>query len=139
EGTEAGAFWVGEAKGRIGAVYRLMNRLDEADRYLEPALRWFRKLGATLGAAANMKLMADVAFRRGDHKRAVHLIAFSEAVDDRMGGGPPKELMLVAIGGDQIRAAAAEQVDHETVERWWAEGSAMDVDEAIAYALGENT
>jgi len=137
EGTPEGGFWVGEARGRIGAVYRLMNRLDEAEEILAESLRRYRELQATVGTSAVLKLMADVASRRGDHERAVRLVAFSELLDERMGGGPPENLLLVGTGWKLARVAAETTADRTSIDRWRADGRAMTYEQAIAYALRE--
>jgi len=139
ETVPEGSFWGGEARGRIGSVYRLMNRLDEAEAILAEALRRYRALGATVGTAAVMKLMADVASRRGDHERALRLASFAESLDEQMGGGPPRDLLLVETGSELAEATARDSVDGDLIVRWQADGRTMTYDQAMAYALRDGS
>jgi predicted ATPase/class 3 adenylate cyclase len=129
--------WVGEWRGRIGTVLRLMGRFDEAEHELLASVAFGREVAGNLGAAAVTWQLAALASDRGDHERALRLAGFSESTSRRIGGSPPSALMLTK-DIDAIRSAAREMLDDEAIERLWAEGQAMDIDQAMAYALRES-
>jgi predicted ATPase/class 3 adenylate cyclase len=129
--------WVGEWRGRIGAVLRLMGRLEEAEQELLASIAFGREVAGNVGAAAVSWQLAAVASNLGDHERALRLAGFSESTSKRIGGSPPPALMLME-DVDTIRSAARAVLDDEEVERLWAEGQAMDIDQAMAYAVRES-
>jgi predicted ATPase/class 3 adenylate cyclase len=139
EGLEAvggpAAISLGEATGRVGAILRLIGRLDEAEQYMVAGLLLDRSLGSNLGASAISRHLAAVAWDRGDVERALRFGGFSQVTAERIGGIPPPALMFVP-DPPVYREWARARLDEETIERLWAEGRAMSLDEAIAYATG---
>jgi tetratricopeptide (TPR) repeat protein len=129
--------WVGEWRGRIGAVLRLMGRLDEAEQEFLASIAFGREVAGNVGAAAVSWQLAAVASDRGHHARALRLAGFSESTSNRIGGSPPLALMLTK-DIHAIRSAAREVLDDEEIERLWAEGQAIDIAQAMAYALRES-
>jgi hypothetical protein len=114
-----------------------MGRFDEAEHELLASVAFGREVAGNLGAAAVTWQLAALASDRGDHERALRLAGFSESTSRRIGGSPPSALMLTK-DIDAIRSAAREMLDDEAIERLWAEGQAMDIDQAMAYALRES-
>jgi predicted ATPase/class 3 adenylate cyclase len=131
------AVWVGESKGRIGAVLRLLGRLDEAEEYLVAGLVSGRKLAGNLAASAVTRQLAAVAWDRGDVERALRLGGFSEVMAERIGGAPPAALMFVP-DPSVYQEMARPSLDEETIEGLWSTGRAMSLDQGIAYAMGES-
>ncbi|HEX2089087.1 MAG TPA: tetratricopeptide repeat protein [Actinomycetota bacterium] len=134
--TNAG-YWLNETKVRIGSVYRMAGRLDDAEHHFRQALIAYRAdadAGLPSAGAVTIQL-AGVAAARGDHERSLRLGGFVEAIADRLGGILPPALMRVP----DLKATARESLDEATVERLWREGKAMHTDQALSYALGEET
>jgi predicted ATPase/class 3 adenylate cyclase len=128
--------WIGEWQGRIGAVLRLMGRFDEAEQILVRSLLLGGEIAGNVGAATVTYQLAAIATERGDHDRALRLGGFSESMTEKIGGAPPREVMLLPELAT-LRSAARQAMDEESVDRLWAAGRAMSADEAIAYAIGE--
>jgi tetratricopeptide (TPR) repeat protein len=140
EAIEAGGrsvrVWVGEWKGRVGSILRLMGRLEEAELALVGSLSAGRLIAGNVGAATVTWQLAAVASGRGNHERALRLAGFSESMSERIGGSPPRALMLLPELGS-VKTAARQALDDDAIERLWAAGRAMSSDEAIAYAVGD--
>jgi predicted ATPase len=130
--------WVGEWMGRIGSVLRVAGRLDEAEERLRSSLRSGRMLAGNVSAVAVTWQLAALASQREDHERALRLAGFSDFVSQKIGGTPPRMLMLLPEI-ESIRTAARSTLDDQTIERLWDEGGRMTVNQAIAFALEEET
>ncbi|HEX2266612.1 MAG TPA: tetratricopeptide repeat protein, partial [Actinomycetota bacterium] len=130
-------YWLNETKVRIGSVYRMAGRLDDAEHHFRQALIAYRDdadAGLPTTGAVTIQL-AGVAAARGDHERSLRLGGFVEAIADRLGGILPPALMRVP----DLRAMAGKSLDAATVDRLWAEGKALDTHRALSYAIGEET
>jgi predicted ATPase len=130
-------YWANQMKTRLGGIYLWMGNPDQAEAYLRTALAESRaRVPSAIGRGATTSLLAAVAASHGEHERAIRLAGYSEAVSERMGGSPPAGLLgESAVFLEASRAA----LDPKTVERLLAEGRAMGDDEALAYALGEES
>jgi predicted ATPase/class 3 adenylate cyclase len=128
--------WVGEWKGRIGSIFRLTGRLEDAEEALVESLQSGRRIAGNVAAATVTWQLAAVASERGDHDRALRLGGFSESMSERIGGSPPRALMLLPEL-ETVRVAARSVMDDEMVDELWTAGRAMSADQAIAYAIGE--
>jgi hypothetical protein len=139
QGTGTGDYWPGEIMSRLSAVYPMMGTFDRAEELLRSAMGAYRHtLVSSIGAPATAMQMAAIALARGDHERALRPAAFCQATAERTGSEPPWAIMMIPRFAE-FREAARVSLDEETIERLWAEGSAMDMDQAVAYALGEAT
>ena len=82
-----------------------------------------------------MLLLIRVVAVKGDVVRAAQLLGAGEALPEAMGVGPqPADQFAV----DRYVAAVREQLDEATFEAARAAGRAMSLEEAVAYALGED-
>jgi len=70
---------------------------------------------------------------KGQPERAARLLGASEALHDALGLGPTISDQHEING---YVAAVRAQLDEAVFEAAWAEGRAMSLEEAIAYALG---
>jgi predicted ATPase/class 3 adenylate cyclase len=137
EATASGDRWPAEIRGRLANVYRMAGRLDEAEDVLRSSLRAYRDdFVSSIGTAVVLIQLAAIAMVRGNHERALRLAAFCNATAERTGSEPPPAI-LMAPDFSEFRAAAAETLDEEAIDRMWAEGRAMAAEEAISLALGE--
>jgi hypothetical protein len=128
--------WAGEWKGRVGSMLRMLGRPEEAERALLDSLSAFRLLAGNVAAAAVAWQLSVVSSQLGKHERAVILAGFADAVTERIGGSPPRAVMLLP-DLDYVPTAAREVLDDDTIERLWNEGRAMEIDHVIAWLLGE--
>ena len=140
EALEAGGrsvkVWVGEWRGRIGSVLRLMGRLDEAEETLVESFMVDPRVGGNVGAATVAWQLAVIASERGDHERALRLGGFADGIMERLGGSPPTALLLLPELGT-LRAAAHSAMGGETVDHLWLAGRGMVTEEAIQLAIRE--
>jgi tetratricopeptide (TPR) repeat protein len=149
-GNPVGALEQGE---RALAIHReLGDRLGVADsltalagvRFLigeiEPAKKLFRESAALMAesgsrmfGSAMLLPLAFVENLDGQYGRAARLIGASVRQGEELGGGPPISVVLPLFGdpeGDARRALGDEEY-----ERAWAEGYAMSLDDAVAFAI----
>jgi predicted ATPase/class 3 adenylate cyclase len=89
---------------------------------------------ALLADATNIHSVLDglaaVEAEQGQHERALILGGAVAAKQEEYGGGPPPPLVDVV----DPRVTAADTLPVDRIEELWAEGRAMSLDEAIAYA-----
>jgi hypothetical protein len=86
--------------------------------------------GNALVIASQLRFLAMAANDAGQPERAVRLAAVSAALRDKVGGQVPDAFFPYA----DPRVKAAEVLDAAVVERAWAEGRAMTLEAALAYA-----
>jgi predicted ATPase/DNA-binding CsgD family transcriptional regulator len=89
------------------------------------------ELGLERGAADALDALALIAARTGDTARAARLAAASNAARSRLGCAP------LPASAARVAAARAQCIARDDTETWdvaWAEGAAMPLGEAIAYA-----
>lgn len=103
------------------------------DRVLRSIDVW-EDQGNALVIASQLRFLAIAANGAGHPERAVRLAAVAEALREKVGGKVPDAFFPF----DDPRETAAKVLDAETVERAWAEGSAMSLEEALAYAREED-
>jgi tetratricopeptide (TPR) repeat protein len=94
-----------------------------------------RELGDRIALAQSLEDLAVLAGREGHAERAIRLLGAGEAFCETMGARPPVAVVseyerTVAEGRAALGEAAFAAV--------WAEGRAMSLEQAVAYALGEN-
>ena len=89
-----------------------------------------------LGVTCDLDVLAAVAGERGDIPRAVRLWGAAEALRDAIGAPQPGD--EAALLGPFVEAART-RLDETAWDAAWAEGVAMDQDEAVAYALREES
>jgi tetratricopeptide (TPR) repeat protein len=127
--------WIGEARGRVGNVLRLMGRLDEAADHLLAGLAMGELPAGNLASVVLAQQMAGLAWARGDHERAVRLLGFAEASAERIGGAPPLAIIEVEDPAT-VREEARRILGEASVDRLWAEGRALPLQEGLAYIRG---
>ena len=101
-----------------------------AARYWRESLETFAAARDVSGIAMGFDNHASIASRAGDHIRALRLAAASSALTSASGAG-----LRSVINAMEGRGAQLEAVSPEEAERAVAEGQALTVDQAIAYAL----
>jgi hypothetical protein len=107
---------------------------DTARRLVAESVEIELKTGDRPGLVFNFEVCAGLAAAVGSPERAVRLYAYASALRGSVGthpseGGWPDPETAVA----QLRSALGEH----PFAKAWAEGSAMGLDEALAYALEE--
>jgi non-specific serine/threonine protein kinase len=105
---------------------------DRAEAIFLEGLALAQELGSKHQSAYSLALLAGPVGAKGQPKRAARLLGASEAIFEAWGVGPvaadKPEL-------DRYLAAARAQLDEAAFKAAWAEGRAMSLEEAVAYAL----
>jgi predicted ATPase/DNA-binding SARP family transcriptional activator len=95
----------------------------------QESLRLSRELDSKPGIAANLEQLAAVAGSRSQPERAARLFGAAQALREASGAAlPPDEYQ-------RTLAAAQARLDEASWVAAWAEGQAMTLEQAIAYAL----
>jgi tetratricopeptide (TPR) repeat protein len=118
----------------LGMVALGQQEGDYAHSLFTQSLRIKRELGMRMDCAWGLEGLGGVAAARGQPDRAVRLFGAADAVREVMGhpaNAPVRELYA------PHQAAARAQLGEAAFAAAWAEGRAMALDEAVAYALAE--
>ncbi len=78
--------------------------------------------------------LADMAAREGRAERAARLFGVADALSEKTGAGVSWSVLR---RNERDLASTREILDPGTFEKAWAEGRAMTLEEAVAYALSE--
>jgi non-specific serine/threonine protein kinase len=119
----------------LGYVAQHQGNYERAETLTREYLTLLREeLGSKYFIAIGLAGLAGPVSARGEPERAARLLGASEALFETIGVG--------LQAGDQFEvegyeAAVREQLDQAVFEAAWAEGRAMSLEEAVAYALGE--
>jgi hypothetical protein len=95
----------------------------------------FQEAGDMIGIAAYLESMAEVVGLEGQPERLVRLFGAVASLRIRFGGAP---YSAEQVTHDRQLLAACAQLDEATYAAAWAEGQAMMLEQAIAYALAED-
>ena len=114
----------------LGLVYFHLDDMATAARYWRESLETFAAARDVSGIAMGFDNHASIASRAGDHIRALRLAAASSALTSASGAG-----LRSVINAMEGRGAQLEAVPPQEAERAVAEGQALTIDQAIAYAL----
>jgi predicted ATPase/class 3 adenylate cyclase len=115
--------------GLAGLAAQRGDPVEASDGVLR-ALDLWEDQGNALVISGQLRFLAMAANDGGQPERAVRLAGAAEAWRNKVGGQVPAAFFPFA----DPREAAAEMLDEVTLERAWEEGSAMSLEEALAYA-----
>jgi len=134
---EEGDVWkVANSLIGLAMLSRMSGDGDAARNHLRDALAMFTQAEDTISMSGALNGFALVAIDDGLPERAARLVGAAARIRDDVGGGIPPELF--DSWGDP--ASDAKQVlGDATYERARAEGYALDVDSAVAFAQGETS
>jgi non-specific serine/threonine protein kinase len=123
------------ALGGLGHLERDAGDYARARAIYRESLVVRRELGALLALAQSLEDLAALAGRQGEAERAIRLLGAAEAFCETLGARPPvagtrEYERTVAEGRDVLGEAGFAAT--------WAEGQALSLDEAVAYALEES-
>jgi predicted ATPase len=113
-----------------GLGLAILHRSEEARPVLREALGMFLDVGDRSALGLLIGDLAIVAGSEGDRERAIRLAGAAVAVEDEVGTG-----LLFSSAGIAERVRELEGLlPKQQAERIYAEGKAMSVDQAVAYA-----
>jgi len=128
-----------------GIAYALLNlgrlatgqgEYERAGELLQEGLTLARRIGAQWEVAEGLVRVADLCGKQGLRERGARLFGAGEALRENLGTPlSPSERDEY----DPQVAAVRDSLDATTFTTAWAEGRAMSWEEAVAYALGEDT
>lgn len=128
---------VGDDTWGLGNAYALLGGLAaqrgepvQARQHVLRAIDLADQQGNALVLASHLRFLAIVANDEGRPERAVRLAGAAEAWREKVAGQVPAAFFPFA----DPREAAAKVLDDAVLERAWAEGSAMSLEQALAYA-----
>jgi predicted ATPase/DNA-binding CsgD family transcriptional regulator/Flp pilus assembly protein TadD len=128
------SWMVGEALDLLGEVLQQQGELDEAGHHYRQGLTVAHEVGDKGGMVQIFYHLGTLALAQGQPAQAVRLLAFATALRSATGGAGYHAPTTAA---DWERAVATMQsgLGTERFARCWAEGQAMNLEEAIADAL----
>lgn len=124
-------YYVHFALANLGRIAHLEGNLSKARALYVESVSGAREAGATLGLISALELLADLVIVEGQPEGGVKIAAAVARHREEIGGGPSQAL----IGLNDHRETARLMLDEATVERAWAEGRQMSLDQATDYAL----
>jgi predicted ATPase/class 3 adenylate cyclase len=127
-------FGVTDALHILGRIALADGDLETAEASSLEALENDGRIGNRTGMGVVMDELAHVAGKRGQHLRALRLGGASEAVKEAAGGHAPPPF----IDLPDPRVAAREALGDAVVDAAWEEGRAMTLEQAVAYARGDD-
>jgi tetratricopeptide (TPR) repeat protein len=131
---EEGEVWkVANYLTGLATMSRTTGDLDAARGHLEEALEMFAQARDAVSISMVLTGLALVANDDGLPERAARLVGASARVRDEVGGGIPPE--LIGRWGDPANDATT-ALGQDAYGRARAEGYAMDIEAAVAYASG---
>jgi DNA-binding NarL/FixJ family response regulator len=104
---------------------------ERAERDAREALARGADLRAYLGIPDILECLAGLAGDAGSHREAARLVGAAEAIRQRMGA---VRFKVYDASYDATVTALRNAMGHEDFDDAWAEGAALSIDEAIAYA-----
>lgn len=109
---------------------------QRAGKLLRESLAQYRDVGDKWHIALCLDRLARVAAAQGDWERAARLLGAEEALREAIGAPlPPSE----HEGREQTLKGAHKHLGEEPFAAAWADGYAMKLEDAIAYALSEES
>ncbi len=104
---------------------------EQAECDAHDALAIAAGMEANLGIPDILECLADLAGDAGSHREAARLFGAAEAIRDRMGA---VRFKIYDAGYEASVAQLREAMGQQDFESAWAEGAALSIEEAIAYA-----
>ena len=121
------------ATGNLADVAQRKGEFEQAALLLRQSLVSFEKLGNEDAVAGTVERFALLAAATGDEERAARLLG---AAETQLGG---TETLSTAFKGERQKLVASLQnsFGDQSFKRFYAEGAAMSLQEAVAYATEE--
>ena len=133
---QAGEKWcVGHSLYNLGLVLLAQGNHAAAAQPLREGLAHCCELKYHLGIGLALDGLAGVAAMQGESRRAVRLLGAGAALRETLGAAMPPAFRTTY---DQIMGAARLPMDPPAFEQAWAEGQALTLEEAVAFAMEED-
>ena len=122
------------ARSDLAHALRRAGDVDEAAALYAQTLRAWQHTGARGAVAHQLESLASLALTRRQPARAAQLLGAAESLRAASGA---THMGLEREEYAQLVAELRAQLTAPEVEAAWAVGSALEMDEAVEYALGE--
>jgi predicted ATPase len=124
--------WFGRSLARFVfyQVARFTGNYDEARRLMMEYLDEATLRDDVVAAFSVMELLPTIEVLQGHYERALKIRGAGEAFREQYGGGSPPPLIDVEDPRESLRGSLSD----ERIDELWAEGRAMSLQEAVAYA-----
>jgi tetratricopeptide (TPR) repeat protein len=133
---QEGAVWkLSQYLGGQAMITRMVGDLDVARGQAQEALQIYAHASDTVSISMALRSLALIANDDGHHERAARLVGASARIRAEVGGGAPPE--LTGRWGDP-EEDARQALGEDAYRRARAAGYAMDTEEAVTYALGDD-
>jgi len=116
----------------LGIVAREQGDYQQAEALFKESLILFRVVGYRWGIVAGLAEWAELANAKGQVKRAVRLFGATDSLYEVIGAHAEP---AARVRYERAMAAARVQLGETAFAAPWAEGRAMTLEQAIAYAL----
>jgi predicted ATPase/class 3 adenylate cyclase len=120
----------GNAVSGLGGMAALRGDPTEARKLILESLALFGEQWNAVIITGHLRFLSLLANQLGQHERAARLAGAEEAWRGKVGGQVPDAFFPYE---DPVQTAAR-QLSDEAFQRAWAEGQAMSLEEALAYA-----
>jgi predicted ATPase/class 3 adenylate cyclase len=120
--------------GRVGDVEVEMGEFESAESHYRESLAMVHEAGNVVVTGVLLVYLAWLSSRRSDPRRTARLLGAVSRVTDEIGGGPTRELIPVWPEAEEQARRALGDEEYEATQ---AEGYAMSLEEAVAYASGD--
>ena len=125
--------FVARTMGSLGYAALLRSDYQNAEKLFRQSLREFADLNEKMGIAEGLEGLAAVSAVTNRIEQAAHLAAAAGVIRELIAAQP------LPLDQDTFQAYMQKAREHISLEGWtaaWEEGSKMNIDEAIALALG---
>jgi non-specific serine/threonine protein kinase len=123
------------ARSDLAHALRRGGAVDEAEALYRETIRAWQHLGSRGAIASQLEAFGFLAAARSDSRRAARLLGAAEILRERAAAAMlPFERVEYDRFLEQLRVA----LDPAALEREWAAGRAMSMEEALAFAVGDS-
>jgi predicted ATPase len=121
-------------RSELGHLSRKQGLVSEAMKMYRETILSFQEIGQHAAVAHELECIAFIARAQGQCERAVRLLGAAESLRERLN----TDMTLIERREyEEERSNLWNQVDQTILERTWAAGRAMTMEQAIAYSLEE--
>lgn len=120
------------ARSNLGGVMQDLGDLHSAQTLARQALEFRYEHKDKFGLAYSMENFANLAAVQGNFRRAIRLWGVSERLHQEIGSPMPPLWLSRHL---RFVASARDRLDNSVFESGWHEGRAMDLEQAVSYAL----
>ena len=117
-------------------VHLGQGHLADAQEFLISALKTFREINDQGGVAWSLERLAALAFSLESYERAAILLSAGSSIRERVGSTIP---VVYKPDVEQLKADVASRLEPGPMDQAWQEGSDLDLDDAVSYALSVGT